>query len=97
MALDLESLAARQALGLIAFEEGFSKSEANRLGRHGGWRVACESRQTREPGSSRAAEARRASAAVRSARSRGRIVAITIAPGNVSRQIARPRIESGVG
>ena len=32
MALDLESLAARQALGLIAFEEGFSKSEANGLG-----------------------------------------------------------------
>jgi hypothetical protein len=45
MALDLESLAARQALGLIAFEEGFSKSEANGLGLRGGRVFERESRQ----------------------------------------------------
>jgi hypothetical protein len=35
MALDPGVLAARQALGLIAFEEGYSKSEANGLGLRG--------------------------------------------------------------
>lgn len=45
MALDPESLAARQALRLIAFEEGFSKSEANGLGLRGGRVFERESRQ----------------------------------------------------